>query len=92
MIHYSESHESGRAFIGDGMAVKRFADVPMSAMWAGGIGPQDKYDSDIRESASVAHLYGRNLVAAESFTAAGDTFAYTRSCLNPRPTASWRMA
>ena len=69
MIHYSESHESGRAFIGDGMAVKRFADVPMSAMWAGGVGPQDKYDSDIRESASVAHLYGRNLVAAESFTA-----------------------
>jgi len=30
---YSESHESGRAFIGDGMEVKRKADIPMSAMW-----------------------------------------------------------
>ena len=90
MIHYSESHESGRAFIGDGMAVKRFADVPMSAMWAGGIGPQDKYDADIRESASVAHLYGRNLVAAESFTAAGDTFAYTPEML--KPTADRELA
>ena len=33
MGHYGESHESGRAFIGDGMEVKRTNDVPMSAMW-----------------------------------------------------------
>ena len=33
MGRYTESHESGRAFIGDGMEVKRSADVPMSAMW-----------------------------------------------------------
>jgi hypothetical protein len=33
MGHYGESHEEGRAFIGDGMQVKRSNDVPMSAMW-----------------------------------------------------------
>jgi len=33
MGRYTESHESGRAFIGDGMDVKRKAEIPMSAMW-----------------------------------------------------------
>ena len=33
MKRYSESHESGRALIADGMEVKRKAAVPMSAMW-----------------------------------------------------------
>ncbi|HXG63698.1 MAG TPA: glycosyl hydrolase [Blastocatellia bacterium] len=28
------------------------------------------------ESASVAHIYGQNLVAAESLTAIGDSFAF----------------
>ena len=33
MGHYEESHECGRAFVADGMEVKKFAEVPMSAMW-----------------------------------------------------------
>ena len=33
MKRYTESHENGRAFIADGMDVKRKAAVPMSAMW-----------------------------------------------------------
>ncbi len=33
MGRYTESHEGGRAFIGDGMEVKRRADIPMSATW-----------------------------------------------------------
>jgi len=84
MIHYAESHEHGRAFVGDGMAVKRYADVPMGAMWAGGLGPQPGlYDSDLRESASVAHLYGRPIVAAESLTMLGNWFASTPEQLKP---------
>jgi len=74
--HYGESHESGRAFIGDGMDVKRGNDVPMSAMWVGGFARQEVFDADIRESASVAHLYGQNLVAAESLTSGGPAFGY----------------
>ncbi|MFI5027221.1 MAG: glycosyl hydrolase, partial [Solirubrobacterales bacterium] len=31
MGHYGESHEGGRAFVGDGMEAKRSTDVPMSA-------------------------------------------------------------
>ena len=76
MIHYVESHESGRAFIGDGMDAKRTATVPMSATWVSGNNPPASYDADVRESASVAHLYGQNLVAAESLTTAGPAFAY----------------
>jgi hypothetical protein len=72
MKRYSESHEDGRALIADGMDVKRKADIPMSAMWTPSVmGDGMKYKSDIRESASVAHIYGQNLVAAESMTAFG---------------------
>ena len=72
MKRYSESHEDGRALVGDGMEMKRTADIPMSAMWTPSVmGDGLKYKSDIRESASVAHIYGQNLVAAESMTAFG---------------------
>ena len=78
---YIESHETGRAFVGDGMEVKKNATVPMSAIWvqdtpSGSMIPSAI--SDIRESASVAHIYGQNIAAAESFTANGDgAHAYT---------------
>ncbi len=73
MGHYGESHESGRAFVADGMEVKKLNEVPMSAMWTQVPGvnkEQYGYNADDRESASVAHIYGQNLVAAESLTAA----------------------
>src|SRR6266702_5610241 len=31
--HYSESHEDYRGFVGDGMEVKKYSEVPMGAMW-----------------------------------------------------------
>lgn len=72
MGRYTESHEGGRHFTADGMDVKRHATVPMSAFWvtrAYGIDPL--YEADIRESASVAHIYGQKVCAAESFTTDG---------------------
>ena len=94
MAHYGESHESGRAFIGDGMQVKRSNDVPMGAMWTQPPGlniQQFGYDADIRESASVAHIYGQNLVAAESLTAIGfNTWAWSPVSL--KPTADKELA
>lgn len=85
MKRYGESHETGRAFIGDGMQVKKTADVPMGATWAAVPPTNDphSYDADVRESASVAHLYGQNLVAAESFTIGGEAFAYDPARLKP---------
>lgn len=93
---YSESHESGRAFIADGMEVKRTADIPMSAMWTPANDSEGVYvtfKADIRESASVAHIYGQNLVAAESMTASGGvgrTWAYSPERL--KPTADMELA
>ncbi len=86
MGHYTESHEGGRAFIGDGMEAKRSADVPMGAMWTQQPGVNDENhgsNADIRESASVAHLYGQNLVAAESMTAASGPWAWSPATLKP---------
>ena len=93
MGHYGESHEEGRAFIGDGMEVKRSNDVPMSAMWTQKPGVNKElygYDADIRESASVAHIYGQNLVAAESMTASSGAWAWSPATL--KPTADKEMA
>ena len=68
---YTESHENGRTFVGDGMDPKRSATVPMAAIWTEDSGPFVSYQADIRESASVAHIYGQNIVAGESFTTNG---------------------
>ena len=77
---YTESHEGGRAYVGDGMDLKATAEVPMSAMWVTApwvpVGPDGQpdmsvYDADDKESASVAHIYGQNIAAAESMTAPG---------------------
>jgi len=86
MGHYGESHESGRAFVADGMEVKKFNEVPMSAMWTqvpGINNEQFGYNADDRESASVAHIYGQNLAAAESMTAAAAPWAWSPSTLKP---------
>lgn len=97
MKRYSESHESGRALIADGMEVKRTAAVPMAAMWTPNLmmngGDQTGYEADIRESASVAHIYGQNLVAAESLTAfgiGGSAWSYCPE--NLKPTADLELA
>jgi hypothetical protein len=70
MVRYGEAHEELFATMGDGMEMKQSADVPMGAMWQvrkpGDIEPV--YFNDLQESASVAHIYGQNLVASESLT------------------------
>jgi hypothetical protein len=91
--HYGESHESGRAFIADGMEVKKLNEVPMSAMWTQSPGVNKElynYNADDRESASVAHIYGQNLAAAESMTAAAAPWAWSPETL--KPTADKELA
>jgi hypothetical protein len=93
MGRYTESHEGGRAFIADGMEVKRNADIPMSALWTPnevGGSIATVYKADVRESASVAHLYGQNLVAAESMTSYGSPWAWSPESL--KPTADMELA
>jgi hypothetical protein len=86
MGHYGESHESGRAFVADGMEVKKMNEVPMSAMWTQTPGvnkEQYGYNADDRESASVAHIYGQNLAAAESMTARFSPWGWSPATLKP---------
>lgn len=72
MGSYFESDEGRRQYMPDGISVKRWADIPMGAMWMsdGGV-PSINGRMDIKESSSTAHLYGKRLVAGESFTADG---------------------
>jgi hypothetical protein len=93
MGHYGESHEQGRAFIADGMEVKKLNEVPMSAMWTQSPGvnkEQYGYNADDRESASVAHIYGQNIAAAESMTAMAAPWAWSPETL--KPTADKELA
>ncbi|MDQ3291442.1 MAG: discoidin domain-containing protein [Bacteroidota bacterium] len=95
MKRYTESHENKRVYLADGMDVKRNADIPMSAMWtpgslAGGSEEEVRSKADIRESASVAHIYGKEFVAAESMTSVGNAFSFHPEKL--KRTADMEMA
>ncbi|MFZ9660488.1 MAG: glycosyl hydrolase, partial [Chitinophagaceae bacterium] len=97
MKRYTESHENGRAMIADGMEVKRKSAIPMSAMWTSNelINQNDQtyHTMDIRESGSVAHIYGQNIVAAESLTALGvPSGAWSFSPEILKPTVDLEMA
>ena len=95
MSTYYETHENGRLYLADGMEAKSKGDVPMAAMWCQ---PTDAAttlmsESDIRESASVAHLYGKPIVAAESMTANGlYSGAYVFYPGNLKPVADLEIA
>ncbi len=84
LIQYCESDEYGRAFVADGMQVKQRCQVPMGAMWVPRPGQspiQYDYNADDRESASVAHIYGRKLTAAESMTTAVAPWSWSPASL-----------
>jgi len=69
-VRYGEGHEELFVVPGDGMEMKQSADLPMGAMWlAKTPGEIEKvYWNDLQETASVAHIYGQNIAAAEALT------------------------
>jgi hypothetical protein len=82
---YGEALESARVTLGDDMAMRSHADVPMAAMWTyrADLGPNLTAIADMRGAASVSHIYGQNLVAAESLTSAMAPWAFAPSDLRP---------
>lgn len=72
---FVESHECGRVFTMDGMSVKKNALYPQAACWVPSkVGPQDRVFeamADMKESSSVAHIYGQNRASTESLTSIG---------------------
>jgi alpha-L-rhamnosidase/Glycosyl hydrolases family 2, sugar binding domain len=83
MRYYSEALEYHRPSLGDDMEMRSRADVPMGAMWtwAGSPGPDFDYLADLRGAASVAHIYGQNLVGAESMTSRGPAWSFSPNTL-----------
>lgn len=100
LSRYTEAQEYNRVYNADGMDVRRHADVPMAAFWM-----REFYSSypceeaDMHEAASVAHIYGQNVVAGESFTTNGldpdcygQCVAWRLSPANLKPAADAAMA
>nr|WP_256372981.1 glycosyl hydrolase [Pseudoruegeria sp. HB172150] len=89
LIHYAESMERERPTLGDGMAFKKRSDVPMGAFWTRRAENEDmpNYGVDLRESASVANVYGKKFVAAESLTTNGTTNGWSDSPRTLKPFA-----
>ncbi len=83
MKRYGEAQEDNRVMLADGMGAKKTADIPMGATWASATDKRVNYDADIRETAAVAHIYGQNIAAAESLTAAGNNYGYSPETLKP---------
>ena len=93
---YIESHANGRVYLFDGMSIKKTAAVPMSEMWVpelqSSIERIPEGITDIKESASVAHIYGQSIVAAESLTCEGLTGrAYSYHPGNLKRTADYEL-
>ncbi len=79
MKYYGEALEYHRPSLGDDMEMRSKTDVPMGAMWtwAGRPGPDVDYLTDLRGAASVAHIYGQNIVGAESMTSRGPAWSFS---------------
>jgi hypothetical protein len=79
MKYYGEALESHRPSLGDDMEMRSRTDIPMGAMWTwtGAKGPEPSYMADLRGAASVAHIYGQNIVGAESMTSRGPAWGWS---------------
>lgn len=80
---YGEALENGRPVLGDDLAMRSHADVPMAALWTFNRGgkPRPTLIGDMKGAASVAHIYGQNIVSAESMTSAFSPWAFAPSDL-----------
>jgi alpha-L-rhamnosidase/Glycosyl hydrolases family 2, sugar binding domain len=67
---YAEAMGAGLPTVGDGLLNKGQVDVPMGEFWTFTPTYADTPDhaADVREASSAAHIYGKPIVATESFT------------------------
>ncbi len=79
-----EALEIFRPTFGDDMEMRRPFDVPMGAMWTYDTDKfpvQLTYEADLLGAASVAHIYGQNIVGAESLTSDRQPWGWAPSTL-----------
>lgn len=80
LTYYAEALEDHRPQLGDDLAMRAQADVPMGAMWLfdpGSGEPGPTYVADLRGASSVAHVYGKPWTGAESMSAFHRPWSYT---------------
>ncbi len=82
---YGEALEDKRPLLGDDLSMRRHADVPMAALWtfANGAPIRTTLLGDMKGAASVAHVYGKRYVAAESMTSVNSPWDFTPKDLKP---------
>jgi hypothetical protein len=67
---YGEAAGANSPMLQDALQNKARVEIPMGEFWTllPGQGHRPEHVTDVREAASAAHVYGKPLVAAESFT------------------------
>lgn len=65
---YGEAGGVSLESIEDALLNKKYVNIPMGEFWVKDLHPSSMYYEDMRGAASASHIYGSNIVAAESFT------------------------
>jgi hypothetical protein len=71
MGSYAEASGVALEIPEDTLLNKSEVDIPMGEFWVHALHPEPMYYVDVRGAASAAHVYGKPIVATESFTGGG---------------------
>ncbi|NSW93841.1 MAG: glycoside hydrolase, partial [Bacteroidales bacterium] len=74
---YGEASGVSLEILEDALLCKKYVDIPMGEFWYRALHPELMYYQDVRGAASAAHVYGKKIIAAESFTGGGYESPYT---------------
>jgi hypothetical protein len=77
MEDYSEASGVALEIPEDTLLNKSKIDIPMAEFWVHALHPESMYYVDVRGAASTAHVYGKPIVATESFTGGGYESPFT---------------
>ena len=77
MKSYSEASGVALEIPEDTLLNKSKVDIPMGEFWVHALHPESMYYVDVRGAASAAHVYGKPIVATESFTGGGYESPFT---------------
>jgi hypothetical protein len=61
----------------DTLKNKEHIDIPMAEFWVHALHPESEYYVDVRGAASAGHVFGKPIIATESFTGGGYESPYT---------------
>ncbi len=74
---YGEAAGVSMEIMEDTLLNKSEVEIPMGEFWVRALHPELQYYVDVRGAASAAHVYGKKLVATESFTGGGYEAPFT---------------